>query len=252
MTGKEKNDLISFLKEDEIKNINLLNFMEAYPVVSLERVGDSVLMRGKSDCLWTYLSSPNEKDLEGVLARLTPDDRTFAAIEDWMLPALTRGRKLSWHLSMIRLILPEEHALPKKPLPHIAPLSPDEGDYIYRHSLYQRLTNPDYIRGCIRQGPSAGIRESGELVAWLMTQDDGSLGVLHVLDGHRGKGYAYDLTVHLAERIRATGRIPFVHVEETNAKSMSLALKVGFRQDRRLHWLKIEPEGASAGSGDYC
>ena len=42
-------------------------------------------------------------------------------------------------------------------------------------------------------GPSAGIRDSGKLVAWLMTQDDGSIGVLHVLDDYRGSGYAYRL-----------------------------------------------------------
>jgi 8-oxo-dGTP diphosphatase len=85
-----------------------------------------------------------------------------------------------------------------------------------------------------------------------MTQDDGSIGLLHVLEQHRKKGYAYDLTVYLVERIRAAGRIPFVHIEETNTKSMALALKLGFRKDRRLRWFKIEPEGAQAGSGDYC
>ena len=252
MTTEERNELISFLKEDELKNIDMLNFMERYPVRSLELIGNSVLMRGESDCLWVYISSPDERDLKGVLGRLTADDRAFAAIEDWMLPVLTGGRALSWELSMIRLVLPKEVVFPEQPFPHIVPLSPDDAEYIYEHSAYQNVTRPDYIRGRIQGGPSAGIRESGKLVAWLMTQDDGSIGVLHVLDACRGKGYAYDLTVYLVNRIRELGRIPFVHVEETNIKSMNLALKLGFRKDRKLCWFKIKPEGISADSGDYC
>jgi 8-oxo-dGTP diphosphatase len=169
-----------------------------------------------------------------------------------MLPVLVRGRPLSWDLSMTRFVLPEHVVFPKAPLPHIAPLSPDDADYIYEHSIYQNVTRPDFIRGRIRGGPSAGIRDSGKLVAWLMTQDDGSIGVLHVLDDYRGRGYAYDLTVYLVARLREQGRIPFVQVEDTNTKSMSLTLKEGFQKDRRLHWFKIKPEDASADSEGYC
>lgn len=252
MAEEEKKDPISFLKEDEIKNINMLNFMEGYPVRSIERIGDSVLMRGESDCVWVYISSPNQRDLEGVLPRLTENDRTFAAIEEWMLPALTGGRKLSWELAMTRLVLPKDVAFSKKPSHHIVPLSPQDADYIFEHSIYQNVTRPEFIRGRIQGGPSGGVYESGKLAAWLMTQDDGSIGLLHVLEQHRRKGYAYDLTVYLVERIRAAERIPFLHIEDTNAGSMNLALKLGFRKDRRLRWFKIEPEGAQAGSGDYC
>jgi hypothetical protein len=49
MITEEKNALVSLLKKDEIKNINMLNFMESYPVRNLERIGNSVLLRGVSD-----------------------------------------------------------------------------------------------------------------------------------------------------------------------------------------------------------
>ena len=152
---------------------------------------------------------------------------------------------------MMRLVLPDEVTLPKAPLSHIAPLSPDDAEYMFENSVYQKVTRPEYLRERIQDGPSGGIRESGKLAAWLMTQDDGSIGVLHVLDQYRGRGYAYDLTVYLITRLRERGRIPFVNIEETNT-SMNIALKLGFRKDRRLHWFKIKPEDASADSGDYC
>ena len=251
LAGTEK-DLISLLEGDKLKNINMLNFIKDNPVRSLERIGNSVLMRGESDCIWVYISCPDEPELEGVLGRLTPDDRTFAAIEDWMVPALTAGRRMAWRLSMVRLVLPEEVALPKRHFPHIVPLSPDDADYIYEHSVYRKVTRPEYIRSRIIGGPSAAVYESKKPVAWLMTQDDGSIGVLHVVQDHRGRGYAYDMTVYLTLKIREQGRVPFVHVEETNIEALNIVLKLGFRKDRTLYWFKIQPEGMPEGSGDYC
>ena len=73
-----------------------------------------------------------------------------------------------------------------------------------------------------------------------MTHDDGSIGVMNVLEPYRRKRYAYDLTVYLIQQLRAQGKIPYVHVEETNLISLDLAHKVGFRTDRRLHWFEIK------------
>ena len=77
MTAEERKAVISFLKKDEIKNINMLNFMESYPVMSLERIGNSVLLRGVSDCQWVYVSSPDEGELKNVAEKLTEEDRAL-------------------------------------------------------------------------------------------------------------------------------------------------------------------------------
>ena len=115
MTAEEREAIISFLKKDEIKNINMLNFMESYPVMSLERIGNSVLLRGVSDCQWVYVSSPDEGELKDVAERLTQGDSAFAAMEEWMLPVLFPGRAFSWELSMTRFVLPDHVTFPKAP-----------------------------------------------------------------------------------------------------------------------------------------
>ena len=99
--------IVSFLKQNEIKNMNMLYFMENNPVHSFERTGDSVLLRGDSDHRWVYISSPNEQELTAVIKNLKKNDRFFAVIEDWMLPALTANKKLVWQLSTMKLILRE-------------------------------------------------------------------------------------------------------------------------------------------------
>ena len=232
--------IASFLRQSETKNMNILYFMENNPIYSIEQTGDSVVLRGESDHQWVYISSPNEQELAAVVETLRENDRFFAAIEDWMLPILSTNKTLVWQLSAMRLALPEDVTFSQMFQSHIAPLSVDDTRYLYEHSQYQAVTSPDYIRDRIQHGPSAGIHESGKLVAWAMTHDDSAIGFLHVLEAYRRKGYAYELTAHLIHQLRKQGKIPFVHIEETNLKSIHLATKLGFQKDRRLHWFEIQ------------
>ncbi|MCK4806335.1 MAG: GNAT family N-acetyltransferase [Candidatus Aegiribacteria sp.] len=229
-----------FLKKDTIRNLNMLYFMETNPVHTLERTGDSVLMRGTSDHRWVYISSPDEQELRALSARLTGEDRYFAVIEDWMLPVITSNRKIEWQLSCMKLVLPEEVAFSEIPLTGITPLSVDDVQYLHENSIYQSFSSPDYIRERIQRGPGAGIRESGQLVAWILTHDDSAIGFLHVLEAHRKKGYAYNLTVHMIQQLRQRGRIPFVQIEESNIKSISLAQKLGFKETYKVNWLSLK------------
>lgn len=240
MTTDSLETIVSFLKQDEIKNMNMLYFMENNPVHSLDRIGDSVVLRGDSDHRWIYISTPDKRELNKVLSTLTINDRFFAVIEDWMLPLLTAGKTVLWQMSTLKLILPDHVTFRWNPNSAITPLSIDDAPYVFEHSLYQGVTSPDYIRYRIRNGPSVSIRESGKLVAWAMTHDDSALGLLHVLEDYRRRGYAYELTACLIHRLREQGKIPFAHIEETNLKSMSLAIKSGFQKDRRVHWLKVQ------------
>ncbi len=240
MTWNSPEEIVSFLKRSEIKNMNMLYFMENNPVHSIEQTGNSVVLRGESDHPWVYISSPNEQELTTVIKTLTKNDRFFAVIEDWMLPALTAGNALVWQLSTMKLVLPQHITFPQKPESHITPLSVSDAQYLYEHSMYQGVTSSDYIRNRIQNGLSAGIHDSGKLVAWALTHDDSAMGFLHVLPAYRRMGYAYELTVYLINQLRKQGRIPFVQIEETNVKSMRLAEKLGFRKDRRVHWFEVQ------------
>ena len=239
MTLDSPETIVSFLKQNEIKNMNMLYFMENNPTHSFERTGDSVVLRGESDHRWVYISSPKEQELTAVMKILTKNDRFFAVIEEWMLPILTTNKTLVWQLSTMKLVLPEHVTFPQMSQFHITPLSVNDAQYLYEHSLYQGVTSPAYIRERIQHGLSAGIHESGKLVAWVMTHDDSAIGFLNVLEAYRRKGYAYELTVYLINQLRQQGKIPFVHIEEKNLKSIHLAMKLGFRKDRRVHWFEI-------------
>ena len=235
-----RENIISFLERDMIKNMNMLYFMEEYPVRTLQRIDNYVLLRGESDRNWVYISGSQSAGLERVIDALVEEDRFFAAIEDWMFPAVVRGRELAWRLSAMKLILPSDTTFSSLLCTGISPLSIEDVPCVYASSFYKALTSPEYIRERIIRGPSAGVYESGKLVAWAMTHDDASIGVMNVLEPYRRKRYAFDLTVYLINQVRALGKIPYVHVEETNQTSLALAHRVGFREDRRLHWFEIK------------
>ncbi|SFG41486.1 FR47-like protein [Desulfotomaculum arcticum] len=98
----------------------------------------------------------------------------------------------------------------------------------------------DYIVERIQNGIGCGIWQNKKLVAWALTHDDGAIGFLNVLEGYRRKGYGKDITVAMIKRLLEIGEVPYAHIEEENEKSMSLALKTGFRKDRRIHWIKMK------------
>lgn len=231
-------DALKILKKDRVRNSNILNFIKDYPIDRIHIEGDSVLVRGRSDQPWTYLSSESEKELEALLKYLDQKDQYFAIVEDWMLPLITKGQPVEWKLSCMKLYFPENAVLPENTLA-VLELSPTDAHYIYQNSKYKDYTSPEYIIERMHKGVGLGIYEKEKLTAWILTHDDGAMGFLHVLPEYRKKGCAHELTTALIKRLRRTGEIPIVHIEEDNHQSMKLSLKMGFVKDRMIHWIKI-------------
>ncbi len=234
----QTDDLIALLRGYELRNINVLNFIAENPVCGVEKLGTSVLIRGKSDRCWVYVSSMNEDELKNLAKKLSVRDNHFAAIEDWMVPILSAGKEMVWHLSMIQFILPEEVKLPK-PNCEIKPLSLEDANHVYENSNYKEFISVEYVKERIFRGPSVAIREKNQLIAWVMTQDDSAMGFLHVLGNYRNRGYGYNVTIALIENLRKQGKRPFVYIEEDNQQAISLISKLGFARDKKIHWFQV-------------
>lgn len=234
-----KKEVLTVLDQDRLRNINLINFIQQYPLKSMQRVGDSFLIRGTSDQIWVYISSNNTSEFLEIIKLLDAEDEYFAIIEDWMLPLLIKERKILWQLSCVKLYFPNDLQLPESES-KIIQLQLESADYIFKHSKYQDFTSIEYIEERIELGLALGIFMDKKIVAWLMTHDDGAMGFLHVLPEYRGRGYARDLTFKMIKLLRSMNKVPFVHIEENNRPSMNLALKTGFRKDRRIHWFQLE------------
>ncbi|HKJ66322.1 MAG TPA: GNAT family N-acetyltransferase [bacterium] len=237
-SGMHITPIIDLLRRDEDGNINLLNFIRAYPVSDYGRVGDSVFIKGESNEMWTYISSDSRDDLERLGEKYLSETIYFAAIEDWMVPVLADGREIRGQICMIQYLLPEEVRLPEPTL-QFAPLTVADAEYVYENSIYRKYFSLDYVQDRIARGISAALRLQGQLIAWAITHDDGALGFLHVLPEHRRKGYGTQTTLSLARRSRDRGKKPFAYIEEDNVRAIQLVRALGFVEQKRVCWLTL-------------
>lgn len=231
----------AILLRDMERNINILNFMRNYPVNTVNIAGNSVLVRGKSDENWIYVSSQRIDELNLLLNSLDEGDECFAALEDWMLTHIVGTREVRSSLSSMKLIYRQQSPIPPV-INDIVALSPDMAPYIFEHSKYKEFLCVEYIKERIQNGISLGILHQGKPVAWAITQDDGAIGFLHVLEEFRGKGYALSITRKMIQMLLERGQVPFVQIEEANLPSMSLALKAGFEKYGRVHWIYLKSQ----------
>ncbi|WP_370476660.1 GNAT family N-acetyltransferase [Tamlana flava] len=92
-------------------------------------------------------------------------------------------------------------------------------------------------------GTYYGIFKKGELVAItgerFQTKNFIELSAVATHPDHTGKGYATKLIAHAANTIFDKGKIPFLHVDQTNLGPIALYKKLGFTVRREMEYWKI-------------
>ncbi len=238
MYHKSLQKVIRSLEKDKFKNVNILNFIDNNTNISAELFGESVLVRGTSDRDWVYISSSKENELRLIKSNLTEKDKTFGAIEEWMFPILTERKEIDWELPTVQYYLPDDIKLPKPEI-ETSFLSPNDAILIFENSEYKDFININYIKSRIQNDISVGIYENEQPVAWGLIQDDGAMGFLHVLPEIRRKGYGYQITLALIEKVREAGKLPFACIVQDNVKSINLVRKLGFIEDKKKYWFGL-------------
>ena len=232
------NKALSILETNKTRNINIINFIKTYPVYFIGIKGNSVLVKGHSDENWVYISSRKE-EFGNVLQLIDKNDTCFAVLDDWMIYSIINGRKVEVSLSSLKLVY-EGNTLKQEFEEKIHKLNLEHAQYIYDKSKYKNVVTVDYIAERIQNGIAYGIFDKGILAAWAITHDDGAIGFLNVIGKYRRKGYAYALTARIINALLEKDDIPFVHIEETNEPSLNLAKKIGFKEERRVSWIKLK------------
>jgi len=236
----ELTDIISFLKKDLIKNINMINFIEENEILETHSVGDAIMVKGISDKEWIYFSCKDKTEFENLLGLLKSEDNNFAILEDWMIPILNRKFKIEVELSTIKYILNPDVVIPQNKIA-VTELSPNDASYLYMNFDYSEYTNIAYIKERIIKSISAAVRIQDKLVAWAAIHDDGAIGMLHVLPEFRRQGLAKEVTIYIIKKLRGLGKLPFAHIEENNFNSINLVESLGFVKDRRVCWASKKP-----------
>lgn len=228
----------NFLTKNRKKNVSIIGFIENYPVKKVFWENETVLILGKSDYLWAYISSESKLELQRIIDEFQFETKYFASLESWMVSVVTKDRNIDWKIDTYRYILPE--AIEIKPQTRkVKELNKTYADYIYNHSHYQKFTSIDYIRDRIDKDVAVGLFEDNKLVAWGLTHDDGALGFLHVIPEYRGNGYGKEIVRNLIKKKREIGKPVFANVEPQNNKPKKLLDSLGFEFDEEISWVKV-------------
>lgn len=229
---------LQILEQDCPKNISIINFIKNNQILSVDIIGTSVLVKGTSDRRWVYISCTGKAELDLIKNKLNLDDDNFASIDDWMFPVLTEGKQIVWDLQMLQFYLPDDVTLPASEFETV-PLTAEDSHIVYNNSEYKEYISREYVKDCIQKGISAGLNQNNKLVSWAITQDDGAIGFLHTLDDYRRKGLGYGVTISMIHNVRDSGGLPFANVLESNKRSINLLSKLGFKENKKIHWFQI-------------
>lgn len=226
------------LRKNRKRNISILGFIENYPVIKVLKEGETVLIMGKSDNLWAYISSNSKEELEEILKNFKYETKYFASLEKWMVPIVTKGKEADWKLTTYRYIFPYDIQV-KPQSQKVKELDISYANYIYNHSNYQKFTSTEYIKDRINKDAAVGLFDKGKLTAWGLTHDDGALGFLHVLSEYRGNGYGKEIVKTLINKKRELEKPVFANVEPQNIQAKRLLTDLGFVVDEEIRWVKI-------------
>lgn len=232
-------EILQILSQNYLQNINILNFIDQYPVSLSEILGNSILLKGKSDRDWIMFSSNDKNELKILVNELSESDRCFAFLEEWMVPIVVRNNKIRWKLITDQYYLPDKVTLPAKRF-NTKSLKTDDAKFIVENSDYKDYLSVKYIADRIKRAPSSGIYIKKQLAAWILTHDDLAIGSLHVLPEFRKQGFGESLLIDMAEKIRKIQKLPIGYIEPQNIKSINLITKLGFVKDKSNIWLEIE------------
>ena len=112
----------------------------------------------------------------------------------------------------------------------VGELQESDAEFVTSHWEFANKDSLPFVRFHIKNFPSVAVKskEDGSLVAWEITYFIGAMGILYVMEKHRGQGIAKFVIYELAQRLISKSREAFCFIEESNKTSIGLHLKCGF------------------------
>jgi ribosomal protein S18 acetylase RimI-like enzyme len=120
---------------------------------------------------------------------------------------------------------------------------PDAAEYIKNTWGYSDIGAGclSYIHWLIETQPSVGLYKNKTLIAHMLGQYDGSLGILYVHPSHRSRGLAKYVVANLARQMIESQGFAYVHVVANNQISYEMHKRCGFKDVENVLWLPYRP-----------
>lgn len=232
-----KEEALSMLREDVIKNLPFIRFLEDNEPTEIRQSGQSLLARFQGT---VYISCNYPSDLPYLLASLTEMDTFFAALDPELAPAVkaAKGIEPDYEALLGKYILPLDSPLPPQ-RNSIVPLPPEYAPLVDKHWTLSSHDEGslDYVRSRLINGPTAAVFNLNRPIGWCATHSDHAPGFIYVEEEYRNQGIAADLTISIIQQQRALGYPSYISIADSNMKSQAVARKLRFKKAGYLLWL---------------
>jgi len=218
-------------------NIAILCLAEEYPMLEVIQEKEMLMCRFLSEEEWCHFSYNSSLSFiheffiqnQGPQFIVISDDDIFARVQE--------EYRIDWSISCYRLFqdIATTSAIPAG----LEPLRPEFLSCVFENSKYQQFLNKEYLAKRLELGGGYCVMRESKPVAWVMTHDDGSVGMLHILDTYRRQGLAKKLVEAMSWRVRQSGRPVFAHIEPVNEPSLRLFYSLDFELRGKISWARV-------------
>lgn len=222
--------IYEFLNKNKIINLNLIGFLENVPDAEIYVDNEAhptgvVARKGYFSSLYTE----NDAFLNEVLDTLYKDGfYGFRAVYRPIAEKIRNRFLVNWESLNALYYLPAKEVDLSLIKNTVRSIDIKDAEIINHYYTYKDETSLDRIKDDIENRPSSAIYVDGDIASWVLIHNDNSMGIMYTKEEYRGRGYAVDVTIDLADRILKSGRVPFLTIVDGNYMSPGLAKKCGF------------------------
>lgn len=249
----DKEKVISFLKEDEIANLNIIGAIKNIGMGIFNNPLDRLRMYVDNEDnpngvvvqehqYWFYVYARNDAFIYHIkktfFSKLS--SYGFDAVDKRVYDILLEDNHMAWDEVCSLLYLDPNEFEPVEPTIDLTDGHESDARLIDDHYTYKEEGSYDFIRDNLKNRPSSVYRVDGQPVAWVLLHRDNSMGIMYTQKAYRGQNIAYELSMDIIQKVIKKGDIPFIHIGLGNEASFALAKKCGFKRYKEIYWFGVK------------
>lgn len=243
-TSVSREDALAFLAGEPIRHFTITTLVENAPSAICHRLGDHLLIRiPEKNGTFVAFAAGSQPVPATCFTLLDGTETLFYVQGDEMAGEIAKRLPLGRTSDCVQFHLPDDVPVSDDET-GIVDLKPEDAAYIHSHYTYRDVTTEAYLAERISLAPAIGILVDGVLAGFVMTHEELTMGVMHVLPEYRKLGLATRLNAAMVRRMRALGYPCIVEIVHNNHASLALAKSAGFIPLQKAHWIHVNKIGS--------
>jgi tRNA (guanine37-N1)-methyltransferase len=240
----------------EILHKNKFLHIDMTELISRGRA-ELVYKNGANICLYdlesgVYFHTADNKEtglemLEHIVAHHKGEPELLALHQDFMVEETKKRFGMNALMTCYQAVYTRKEKLPVTGLYRTDGKETEDGLCIRRLTLkqldvvqsnYATMDDPDYVRERIEKGAMYGAFVHGELAGFAGVHEEGSIGMLKVLNAYRGRKIGKALETYMLNLALEQGITPYGQVVEGNEISLGLQRSLGLCFSKeKMYWV---------------